>query len=188
MVLAALVALLTPSMAWAAGDGAPTPDWLRLGAAYINMAIYLTVLVKFGKGPVLAFFADRRSSLLGRMDAAAATRAKAEATLGELKTRLGKADAEHSALVEEFRQMGERERDRAIEAAKVQAGKIVRDAEVQAESLTRSAQEALQNELLDQAMRKAQQKLETQSSEAARRRWVQQAIQSLKPGAVQPQA
>lgn len=174
--------LMVPATAMAA-DGAG-PDWGRLGSAIVNFAIYLAILVKFGRGPVLAFFAGRRSGLLARVEAAAKTRADAEAALGVLKAKVDGLEAERKALLAETRELAERERERVIATAESQAEKMIRDAKLQAEAQAAAAADEFRMELVDRAMKLAQARLANEAGEAARRRWVENGIKSLQAGAV----
>jgi len=178
----AMVLLMVPATAMAA-DGAG-PDWGRLGSAIVNFAIYLAILVKFGRGPVLAFFAGRRSGLLARVEAAAKTRADAEAALGALKTKVDGLEGERKALLAASRELAERERERVVATAESQAEKMVRDAKLQAEAQAAAAADEFRMELVDRAMKLAQARLASEAGEAARRRWVENGIKSLQSGAV----
>lgn len=173
-----LVALLMVPATAMAADGAG-PDWGRLGSAIVNFAIYLAILVKFGRGPVLAFFAGRRSGLLARVESAAKTRAEAEAALNVLKAKVDGLEAERKALLVEARELAERDRERVVSSAEAQAEKLVRDAKLQAEAQAAAAAEDFRTELVDRAMQLAQARLASEAGEAARRRWVENGIKSL---------
>ena len=183
MATPVMVALLMVPATAMAADGA-APDWGRLVSAIVNFSIYLAILVKFGRGPVLAFFAGRRSGLLARVEAAAKTRAEAEAALGALKAKVDGLEGERKTLLAETRELAERERERVIATAESQAEKMLRDAKLQAEAQAAAAAEEFRMELVDRAMKLAQARLANEAGEAARRRWVENGIKSLQAGAV----
>ena len=183
MATPVMVALLMVPATAMAADGA-APDWGRLVSAIVNFSIYLAILVKFGRGPVLAFFAGRRSGLLARVEAAAKTRAEAEAALGALKAKVDGLEGERKTLLAETRELAERERERVVAAAESQAEKMLRDAKLQAEAQAAAAAEEFRMELVDRAMKLAQARLANEAGEAARRRWVENGIKSLQAGAV----
>jgi F-type H+-transporting ATPase subunit b len=183
MATPVMVALLMVPATAMAADGA-VPDWGRLVSAIVNFSIYLAILVKFGRGPVLAFFAGRRSGLLARVEAAAKTRAEAEAALGALKAKVDGLEGERKTLLAETRELAERERERVVATAESQAEKMLRDAKLQAEAQAAAASEEFRMELVDRAMKLAQARLANEAGEAARRRWVENGIKSLQAGAV----
>ncbi|MBU6160885.1 MAG: hypothetical protein KGO50_07160 [Myxococcales bacterium] len=183
MATPVMVALLMVPATAMAADGA-APDWGRLVSAIVNFSIYLAILVKFGRGPVLAFFAGRRSGLLARVEAAAKTRAEAEAALGALKAKVDGLEGERKTLLAETRELAERERERVIATAESQAEKMLRDAKLQAEAQAAAAAEEFRMELVDRAMKLAQARLSSEAGEVARRRWVENGIKSLQAGAV----
>lgn len=173
--------LIIPSTAMAADVA--SPDWGRLGSATVNFAIYVAILVKFGRGPVLAFFAGRRSSLLASVEAAATTRAEAEAALGALKSKVDGLESERMTLLAESRELAERERERLVVVAEAQAEKMIRDATLLAGTQANSAADDFRMELVDRAMKLAQARLASEAGDAARRRWVENGIKLLQAGA-----
>jgi F-type H+-transporting ATPase subunit b len=145
----------------AAADGASHgPDWGQLGASIVNFVIYVGAIVFLGGKGINAFFANRRGDLLKNIEASKSRREAAESELAAHLERLEGFDAEREALLQEFRELGSRERDRIVEEAREAAAKIKADAAVTATVEARRANADLEARLIDRALSGAKAELE----------------------------
>ncbi len=182
-----LVVLLTAGVsapAYASGAGPAEPHWNEIVAAIINMAIYVGVLVYFGRKPVVAHFQSRRDALVSRMEAAQTAEAEAQAALAEVETRLSGMEAERAALIAEYRELGEKEAAKIVSDARAQADKIRKDGELQAEQISRSAAEAMRVRLLERALELAQSQVASEATLSAQAGWIEGSIRQLQASAL----
>lgn len=179
--VAALVALLmvASAPAWAAEGHGHGPNWAELGSAIVNFVIYVSLIVYFARKPVAAFFASRRAQLTATMDAAAARQAEATARVETLQAKLNRFDAERAALVAEYRELGEREAAKTLEAARTQATKIAADADVTIEVETRRALADLERRMVDRALELARKQLASQLGPAGQQALIERGISGL---------
>jgi F-type H+-transporting ATPase subunit b len=179
LILAGLLVAGFAAPAFASGDGPAVPQWNEIGAAIINMAIYIGALVYFGRKPVLAHFQSRRDALVSRMESAQTAEAAAQAALVEVESRLSAMESERASLVAEYRDLGQKEAAKMVADAKAQAEKIRKDGELQAEQIARSAEEALRVRLMERALEMAQSHVASQATMSAQAGWINGSIRQL---------
>lgn len=183
LTLILVAVLLVPVHAMAAGDGPVEPHWNEIIAAIINMAIYIGLLVKFGRAPILAHFRARRQGLVAQMESAQKARETAAAALQVLRDRAAGLEAERAALMTEFRDQAAREREKALQAAEAMATKLVKDAESQAAQLARAAEADYRARLVGRALELARTELASSSTESVRKSWIDASIRQLQTSA-----
>jgi len=162
------VALVADVAAAAGEGGAPSPDWGRLGASIVNFIIYVGAIAFLGGKMINGFYADRRGELLKNIEASKAQREAAEAELAEHMARLEAFDAERTALLAEFRELGERERERIVADARDAAEKMKADAALTASVEARRATADIEARLIDRALAGAKAELEKRLDAGAR--------------------
>lgn len=172
--------LFLANSAWAApGDG---PVEFLLGefvSAWVNFAIYVGIIAGFGGAAIQGYFRRRREKLTASMEEAAELRARAEAELAQYREKLAGFEAEKAAILADFRQIGERERDRMIAEATAEAERIRRDAEVAAEVEIRQARVQLEARLVDRALELARARVAERMTPEARRRLLDAGVREL---------
>lgn len=131
--------------------------WTHFMGSWINFAIFLGILWKFGLPPIQKYFAERREALLVNLNEAKRLREEAAAKLSEYEARLDALEGERTALLEEYRQQGERERERIIEDAKRQVEKLRSDAERVMEQEVKKASAMLEQRAVERAVALAEQ-------------------------------
>lgn len=77
----------------------------------IAFFIVAALLVKFGKAPVLKYYANRTAAVEQQLGDAAQARAEAEAERDRIKAALADSDSEAARIIEESRQSADRLRD-----------------------------------------------------------------------------
>jgi F-type H+-transporting ATPase subunit b len=151
LISTVLVCLLsTPAMA-AGGD-----FWTTTILHTVNLVILLYLLVK-AAGPKIAEAMAERSNAMGREITDAEERFEAaEEKLSEYQSKLETLEAEAAKLLQEYRELGERERDRIREEAKTEAARIKRDATQLAARELESARLSIEKDLVLSAFDKAE--------------------------------
>jgi F-type H+-transporting ATPase subunit b len=141
---------VTPAFA-AGGD-----FWTTTALHTVNLLILLYVLVK-AAGPKITEAMAERSQSVGREITDAERRfAEAEERLSSYETKLEALETEASKLLEEYRELGERERDRIREEATRDAARIRTEANQLAARELESARASIEKDLVLSALEKAE--------------------------------
>jgi F-type H+-transporting ATPase subunit b len=127
------------------------PDWMYrtpgmpvpLAAQLINSAILLSVLYRFGKGPVQNGLRRRRDAIMQGIDQAAKMKAEAAAQLKEREAKLEQIDAEITRLKREMREAAQAERAGILAEAKKRRERMEREAKILIEQELKAAREQL---------------------------------------------
>jgi F0F1-type ATP synthase membrane subunit b/b' len=148
----AILDLLTPAQAWAAGGAehhAPSINdiWFPLG----NFLIYAFILVKYALPLVRDFLKNRREEVMSTIAQSAAKKQAAEALVRDYKSKLAGLDNEISAMQTALREEGEREKARLVSEGEALAVKIREDAVFLAEQEVKIARQQLRQEMANQA-------------------------------------
>jgi F-type H+-transporting ATPase subunit b len=142
--------LLAVGTAHAAEGGAHhAPSWSLTLWAMVNFVIYIFVLRRFAWPLVVEYLQDRRDRVVSALEAAARARREAEALKAEFETRMK--SLEHEAA---------RAREELLSLAKVEAGKLLAQAEQTAEKIRRDAEI-----VADQEVARARRALQAESAE-----------------------
>jgi F-type H+-transporting ATPase subunit b len=156
-VSAALIVALAPAtaMAGGGGDGHGFP-WAHLITSFINFGIFLAIIIKFGGPKIQEHFAARREQLKANLEESQRLREAAQKKLDEYSERLTALEAEREVLLKDYREQGERERDKLIEDAKRQIEKMGADAEKAIAQETKKAIQQLERRAVLQAVELAE--------------------------------
>lgn len=166
-------ALLMPSVALAAGDAEGGSDfWIRV----VNLALLFGVLWYFARKPIQAFFAERRDTIVGEVEAAAAMRSEAEERHARFHRKLAELDTELDGIRRTARDRAEGEKQRILDEARVAADRIRSDARAAVDQELRRAREELRREASDLSIELAGSLLRDQISEADRDRLMDEFI------------
>ncbi len=181
--LVTVAVMLSTTVAWAAGGGdhgdAHFP-WAHYAASWVNFVIFLAILWKFALPPIQKFFAERREALLANLNEAKRLREEAAARLAEYESKLDALDAEREALLAEYREQGERERDRIIEDAKRQVEKLRSDAERVLEQEVKKATAMLEAQAVEQAVEIARERVKQKLAAGGQDKLVTRYVEDLK--------
>jgi F-type H+-transporting ATPase subunit b len=151
LVSISLMTLLTTPALAAGGD-----FWTTTLLHTVNLAILLYLLIK-AAGPKITEAMAERSNAVGREITDAERRFEgAEAKLSEYQTKLDALGAEAAKLLQEYRELGERERDRIREEAKHDAARIRTEASQLAARELESARLSIEKDLVLSAFDKAE--------------------------------
>ena len=161
------VSLLLAGTAWAAGGPAKEgwDAWKQVVYQAINLAILLWLIVKFAGPSVSAALKGRTQQVTQDIDEAAKLHAEAQAMLDEYGALLAGFEARSTELLEDYRAIGQAERDRLIEEARVEAERIRAEASRLADNEVARARERLEAEIVDLAVAKAEGMIRDQLSD-----------------------
>ncbi|MBT8407082.1 MAG: ATP synthase F0 subunit B [Deltaproteobacteria bacterium] len=143
-----LAILMTAGVVWASEGGQSMwPDfWQRV----LNFAILLGVLViVFKKLDVKSFFTKRTESIANTLNELEAKKKEAEKTYEEYKQKLAQLDKETDRILQEYIEMGEKEKAKIIANAEKAAADIRAATDVAIEQEIKSAKADLQRDIAE---------------------------------------
>jgi F-type H+-transporting ATPase subunit b len=167
-----LSGLFLASSAYAAGGEATSgfDAWKMVIYHAINLVILLGVIIKFA-GPTVREALKSRAANGGKeIEDAAALHADAKQLLADYSEKLAGFEAQRLALLDDYRAMGEAERDKIIADAKIEASRVRSEAERIAQNESTRAKERLEAEIVDRAVNQAEEVIRSQLSEDDHRR------------------
>ncbi len=147
--------------AWAAsegGHGAVHNAWLPIDTwKVLNFAILAVAGFFIARKPVAEFFSSRAKSIKDEISELELKRADAEKKLAEYQAKFKNLDQESKEILASYIQQGEEAKTRIIAEAEAQAEKLEEMAKRTIEQEFKSAKAALQQEIVEQAMERAEQ-------------------------------
>ena len=142
-------------------------------ATLINFAVFVFVLVRFGAKPLAEGLKKRKETIMRDIDEAQRMREASEKRLEEYKLRLEKIEDELERVRREFREAGERERERIIAEANERRERMKRDAEFLLSQELKQMRQDLLHETVDQALRGAAELLRAKLTPAEQDRYLE---------------
>jgi F-type H+-transporting ATPase subunit b len=162
----------TAAQAGGGGGGHSEPhvaNWFGIGEQYastpavgwmfVTFAIFLGLLVKFGKKPLADHLQNRSDTVKNAIEEATRAKEQAEARAREAEAKLAALDAEVSRMKADFQAQGKVESARIEAAAKEMAAKIARDADATIAAEVDRAREALRVEAARLALQLAEERI-----------------------------
>lgn len=131
----------------------PTPGQLFWPA--LNFVLFVALLARFLRGPIVEFFRARAARLRDALEAGARARSAAEALRAELARDMQNLPATLEQMKADLRAAAKSERDALIERGREAAARIRRDAELLAEQEFVAARDAVRVEVIEEAIRQA---------------------------------
>lgn len=122
----------------------------------INFVILVGLLAKFAGPKIREAMQSRSESMSQEITQAEAQLSDAQSALASFEEKLQGLGQDAEKMLEEYRVLGERERDRIIEDARKEADRIVSDASRLATREMNAARTAIEQEVLESAMTKAE--------------------------------
>ena len=178
-ILVALTILLSATLALAGGGGggeehaAPHANWTEIMWAAINFVMISALLVYFVRKPFMAYLRGWRGGIEREMKEAQELRDKALAKLKEVEKSMAQLDAEQEAIIKEFKDIGEREKERIIAEAEVEAKRITKEAEAAIKQEVARATKQLERQIVEQAVGLALQATQQQMNRSLQEKLVQ---------------
>jgi F-type H+-transporting ATPase subunit b len=135
----------------------PSLDGKRLGWQFLNFAVLLFLLIKFGGPAVSKALAARHQQIKADLASAAELRAAAQARFEQQEKRLASLEQEIAAITAGIKQEAEAEKARLIATAEERARRIREESEFIIEQQVKQAEEDLRREVAAQAVALAEQ-------------------------------
>lgn len=154
-----LLLLSLPAFAEGGAEAHEGPNWVELGAAILNFAVYIGLIIRFGAKPAKAFFEGRRAKIASAIDEARAASERAAEQLAAARSRHAGLEAEVSRIVRESEAIAVADAAKLVAAAEVSAAKMVRDADQLLEQESAAAETKYRHKLVEAAMAQAREEL-----------------------------
>jgi F0F1-type ATP synthase membrane subunit b/b' len=137
-------------------------EWLKSNIfPYINLAVFLFLLVKFGKKPFAAALQDRRVQFIRARDEAAKLLNEAKAENDKLEARLKMLKTEIEAIQNEAQKAAEWEGSQAIQKAQQLAQASIADAEAQVQTLAKEAEQRMRSRIVAEVVTQVTKQLDS---------------------------
>jgi F-type H+-transporting ATPase subunit b len=124
-------------------------------AALINFGVLVFILVRFGRKPLAAALLKRKETLTREIDDAQRLRREAEERLQQYESRLEKIGDELERVRREFREQGERDKERIVREANQRREQMHKDAELLLAQEGKQMRQDLLVEVVNEATRVA---------------------------------
>lgn len=158
--LLAFVLLFVAVPAFAAGSGGHSgPNWVELGAAIANFAVYVWLIVRFGAAPLKAHFAGRRAKIASAIEEAKVAAERAELALRAAKEQHAGLEAVRARILNDSEATAVSDAAKVVAAAEVTAAKMVTDAAQLLEQEAAFAEAKYRHRLVEAAMAQAREEL-----------------------------
>jgi len=177
LLATALFVFATPAAASSGGEEGGGLLWQT-----VNVVLLVAVLIYFARKPVLAYLAERRDGIANDLDGSAKLLADAERKLEEWSRKVANIDREAEEIRTATRHAAEAERDRILADARVTAERITRSAGAVVDRELQRARAELRREAADLAVELAGKLLAEQVNDADRARLVDEFIGHVEQG------
>ena len=157
LTTACLLAL--PALAAASVGGSGRDPWTDLGLKFVNFSILAGGLFYFLRKPVRQALADRHENVRKALEDARKAKEDAEAKLREYGQRVANLEQEINAIRDQVRAEAERQKSQIVAEAQGAADSIRRQAEAAGTNEVKRAQDTLRSEVVELAMKLAQELL-----------------------------
>ena len=158
----ALALVLAAGVAFASsggGEGGHGFDYKGFGYQILNFAILVSILVYFGKKPIVQFFRDRIEGIAKGISEAAKAKEAAESALAEVQKKLDSKDQEIEKMVQAAREAGENEREHLIKEGERMSARVVEQAKAGIEFELDQAKASLKAVAAEHALKLAKDKI-----------------------------
>ncbi len=146
------------SVAWASSAGGAVHNaWLEIDTwKVLNFGILAIAGFFIAKKPVVEFFSSRKKEIADELNNLEQQKADAEKMLAEYQAKFKNLDQESKQIVEDYIKQGEEAKVRILAEAAAQADKLEDMAKRTIEQEFKAAKAALQQEIVELAMEKAE--------------------------------
>lgn len=169
-----------PSVAFAAGGSEPAEiPWVTIAGSAVNLLLLVALVYFLGWKKIQQGLKNRKESLEQEMSEARALREAAKSELEEIRERTASLDEERERILEEYRVLGETEKERIIKEAEAQAERIRTEAKRTIEYEIEHHRKALEREMLEHALKLADEALRKQVDKKKHNAMVNETIAEL---------
>jgi F-type H+-transporting ATPase subunit b len=163
-----------PSLLWRS----PEQDAPYL-AAVLNFSVFAYIIYRFGKKPIQESLTRRKQGIVRDIEAAQKMRKEAEERLAQYEARLEKIDSELERIRNDFREQGEREKQRIVADAEEKRDRMLKDAQFLIEQEAKQLRVTLLRETVDAAVRAAHEVLQAKVTAEDHERLAEQFLKQL---------
>jgi len=156
------------SLLWR-NPGTPPPFLATL----FNFSVFVFLIVRFGAKPLAEALKKRKETIMRDIDEAQRMREASETRLKEYELRLEKIEEELERVRREFREAGERERERILADANERRERMKKDAEFLLSQELKQMRQDLLHETVDQALLGAAELLRAKLTPAEQDRYLE---------------
>lgn len=142
-----------------AAEGHNGPNWVELGAAIANFAVYVWLIVRFGSGPLKAHFAGRRAKIASAIEEAKAVAERAEVALRAAKEQFAGLEAVRARILNDSESTAVSDAAKVVAAAEVSAAKMITDAAQLLEQEAAATEAKYRHRLVEAALAQAREEL-----------------------------
>ncbi len=171
-----LVTLAAPAWASEGEGGIP---YLELIAAVVNFGIFVFILVRYGGPAIKKNFAGKAREYQEKVREANALLAEAERLHQEWSARHKNLEAEAQRIREDAKRLAEVQANEIVENAKVQAKRLLADAERAVANDLLRAKDDLRREMVENLVAKAEEKLRARLAPSHQRALIDDAMRKL---------
>lgn len=130
-------------------------------ATIINFIVFGYVIVRFGRKPLQEALKERKRTIMKDIDAATKMKNDAQARLSKYENKLQHIDDEIERIKRDFREQGEREKERIIADAKEKRDRMLKDAQFMIDQEVKQMRNELLQETVEAAIKAAEEVLTT---------------------------
>lgn len=143
---------------------------------WLNAAILIFIIVKFGKKPLTEFLLTKKEEIAEKIEAVENEKAEADRKIIETQQIIEDSDRHYAQLKERIIQKGEKRKQEIIDDAREQSRIMMEDTKQKVKAQIRSAQRNLQAELVDATFDIVLKKLPQEITEEDNQKMVDQFI------------
>ncbi|UCD82809.1 MAG: ATP synthase F0 subunit B [Desulfobacterales bacterium] len=126
---------------------------------WVNFAILVIVLIKFGKNPIKGFFRDQKEKISRTIGDIEAQKEENAAQIWQTQQLMQESNARFEEIKEKIVAEGERKKQAIIESARRESKLMIDNANFWIERQVLQAKKRLKSELIDEAVEQALQRL-----------------------------
>jgi F-type H+-transporting ATPase subunit b len=145
-ILFAETALASSAGGHGDAHGPSSAQWTTLVFTVINFSIFVFLMFRFTKAPLVDFLTGRRRELVEAMSAAARAKEEAEQLKAEYEEKSAQLEETRRTLIEEFKEMAAKDRERILEEAAASTARMLRDVKLRADNELDQAKRELRAE------------------------------------------
>jgi F-type H+-transporting ATPase subunit b len=168
---------VTPNLMWRA-PGDPPPFL----ASVINFGLLAFIIVVYGKKPLAAALSRRKETILRDIEESKRLREEAEKRLAEYEAKLDKINEELERIRREFREQGERDKQRIVAEANERRERMKKDADFLLAQEWKQMRQDLVAQTVDEATRLAADLLSKRLTQADQDRFAETFLAELRSG------
>lgn len=180
-----LITIFYTSSLWGAGAQGEhhgvTPTQLKnLFWFSLNFLVFVIILYKVLKKPVVNFFRTRKENLIKQYNELLEKKKEAEAKYIELQERIKNLEKEAQAIYQNYVEQGQREKERIISEAQAQAERIKQQAELYIQLEMEKVKKQLVHEIGEAAVKIAEEVIKKNLTEEDQKRLYKEFINEIK--------